>query len=116
MTPAKVIAASVVPGTKSVFFLGCFESRVTLFAQQVRALNLVDALLDQGVVRETGRVAIVGGGAAGVTAAAALARAAPKLKAIDVYERKDECRVEVPVTRHLPGHRRRSPAPGSHRT
>jgi hypothetical protein len=114
MTPAMVIAASVVPGTKSVFFIGCFESRVTLFAQQVRALNLVDALLDQGVVRDTGRVAIVGGGAAGITAAAALARAAPKLKAIDVYERKDELlHLQRGSDRYLHPHFYDWPRPGS---
>src|SRR4051812_31616461 len=90
MTPAEVIAASIVPNTKSVFFLGCFEKRVTLFSQQVRALNLVDAILHQGLVRERGNVAIIGGGAAGLTAAAALAKVAPGLRAIDVYEQKEE--------------------------
>jgi hypothetical protein len=114
MTPAEVIAASIVPNTKSVFFLGCFESRVTLFAQQVRALNLVDALLDQGVLRETGRVAIVGGGVAGVTAAAALARAAPKLKAIDVYERKEALlHLQRGSDRYLHPHLYDWPRPGS---
>jgi NADH dehydrogenase FAD-containing subunit len=70
----------------SVFFLGCFENRVTLYSQQVRALNLVDAILDQQLVREHGKVAIVGGRAAGITAAAALAKAAPELQKIDLFE------------------------------
>lgn len=90
MTTLDIIAASYVPGTHSVFFLGCFDKRVTLYSQQVRALNLVAAILDQNMVRETGRVAIIGAGAAGITAAAALAKAAPNLKAIDVYDSEGE--------------------------
>ena len=90
MTPAKIIKASHVPGTHSVFFLGCFEKRVTLYSQQVRALNLVAAILDQRKVRPAGRVAIVGGGAAGITTAVAFAKAAPELEAIDVYEVHNE--------------------------
>jgi hypothetical protein len=86
MTAAEVIAASHVPGTRSVFFLGCFDKRVTVFSQQVRALNLVAAILEQDMVRSDGRVAIVGAGAAGITAAVAFARGAPGLRAIDVYE------------------------------
>lgn len=40
MTAAEVITAAHVPDTHSVFFLGCFDTRVTLYSQQVRALNL----------------------------------------------------------------------------
>ncbi|MDP9111290.1 MAG: hypothetical protein M3M96_06640, partial [Candidatus Eremiobacteraeota bacterium] len=90
VTPADVIAECIVPTTKSVFFLGSFESRVTLFAQQIRALNLADALVEQAIVRPTGRVAIIGGGVAGMTLAAALAVAAPTLTVIDLYDRKEE--------------------------
>jgi hypothetical protein len=45
-----------------VFFLGCFERRVTVYSQQVRAINLVAAVLDQDLVRANGKVAIVGEG------------------------------------------------------
>ena len=86
ITPADIIQTVRVPNTNSVFFLGCFENRVTLYSQQVRALNLVDAILDQQLVREHGKVAIVGGRAAGITAAAALAKAAPALQKIDLFE------------------------------
>lgn len=85
-----VLADYAVPGTKSVFVLGCLEKRVTLYAQQVRALNLVDALLDAGRIRKGGSVAVVGGGAAGMTAAAALAVAAPELAEIHLYETQPE--------------------------
>ncbi|MCX5581641.1 ABC-three component system protein [Kaistia terrae] len=73
-----------------MFFLGCFEKRVTVYSQQVRAINLVAAILDQGLVRAEGRVAIVGGGAAGLTAAVAFARGAPGLRVIHVYEKLPE--------------------------
>jgi hypothetical protein len=91
MTAAKVIIeATLVPDTKSVFFLGCFDKRVTLYAQQVRALNLVDAILDQRLVSERGKVAVVGGGAAGLTVTAAFAKAAPKMRVIDLFERRTD--------------------------
>ena len=44
------------------------------------------ASVDQQLVREHGKVAIVGGRAAGITAAAALAKAAPALQKIDLFE------------------------------
>lgn len=88
MTADEIIAESLVPGTHSVLVLGSFERRVTVYAQQVRALNLVDAILSQGLLQQTGSVAIVGGGACGVTAAVGLARAAPQLKVLDLFERR----------------------------
>lgn len=89
MSREEVLSSSRVPGKENVFFLGCFESRVTLYAQQVRALNLVDAIVATGKVRPNGRVAIVGAGAAGVTAAAAFALEMPQLQGIDLYDRQN---------------------------
>jgi len=80
----RVLEESQVPG-ESIFFVGCFESRVTVLSQQRRALNLVDAMISSKKVRPHGRVAIVGGGVAGVTAAAAFVRALPDLQ-VDLYE------------------------------
>jgi len=88
MTPQQIINEARIPGTQSVLVLGSFEKRVTVYAQQIRALNLVDALLSENLVRAIGgKVAIVGGGAAGITAAVALARTTPKLDALDLFER-----------------------------
>lgn len=113
MTPEQIFAASRVPNT-TIFVLGSFERRVTVYAQQVRALNLVDALLSQGVLRESGRVAIVGGGAAGTTAAVALAKAAPNLKALDLFEsRQDVLQLQRNSSRYLHPHFYDWPAPGS---
>lgn len=89
MTPQEIVETALVTGTKRVLVLGCFEQRVTVYSQQVRALNLVDAILSQGLVRQNGgRVAIVGGGVAGMTAAVAFAKAAPNLATLDLFERR----------------------------
>jgi hypothetical protein len=71
-----------------VFVIGAFDSRITFYSQQVRALSLVHALREQGVLRNGMRVAVVGGGAAGLTAAAGLAVLADV--EIDLYERAQE--------------------------
>jgi hypothetical protein len=92
MTPQQIINEAIIPGTGSVLVLGSFEKRVTVYAQQVRALNLVDALLSESLVRpQGGKIAIIGGGAAGITAAVALARTTPGLEALDLFERSSVC-------------------------
>ncbi|WP_225412312.1 NACHT domain-containing protein [Stigmatella hybrida] len=57
---------------KGVYLLGCFDKRVTLYAQQCRALNLVHALVEHEELRAGVRVAVIGGGVGGLTAAAAV--------------------------------------------
>jgi hypothetical protein len=105
MTADEIIAETLIPDTHSVFVLGSFEQRVTVFAQQVRALNLIDAILSRNLLQETGRVAIVGGGAAGVTAAVALARAAPNLKTLHLFEtRSDVLELQHNSSRYLHPH------------
>lgn len=56
-----------------VHVLGCMERRVTVYSQQVRALNLVYALISEGMLGAGRRVAVIGGGVAGVTFAAGAA-------------------------------------------
>jgi len=58
---------------RGLFVLGSSERRVTIFSQQCRALNLVEALHGTGRITEGTRVAVVGGGIGGATAAAAAA-------------------------------------------
>ena len=43
-TPHEILRSMLVPDRGATFLLGCFEKRITLFHQQVRALNLVYAL------------------------------------------------------------------------
>ena len=116
MTPQELIADALVPATRSVLVLGTFESRVTLYAQQVRALNLVDAIIAESLVRNNkdSRVAIIGGGAAGITAAVALAKVAPELGALDLYEQRPNIlELQRNSTRYLHPHFYDWPGKGS---
>jgi hypothetical protein len=61
------------PGHPGVYVLGSFARHVTIYSQQVRAVNLVDALFRTGQLGRGTPVAVVGAGAAGLTAAAAAA-------------------------------------------
>lgn len=71
-TPHQILNSFEV--SDGIYAIGVQERGVTLYNQQVRAHNLVWALveLDRAKARELGRVAIIGGGAAGLTATAAL--------------------------------------------
>src|SRR2546423_416523 len=53
-----------------LFVLGSFARRVTVYSQQTRAVNLIDALHYYRVPLNGLPIAIIGAGAAGVTAAA----------------------------------------------
>jgi hypothetical protein len=55
-----------------VYFIGNYSGRINFYAQQTRALNLVWALITKEFIKPGDRVAIVGGGLAGVTAGVAL--------------------------------------------
>ena len=81
--------ASKVSDTEPIYILGCLERRVTIYSQQVRAIELARSLLESGAVRSNGRIAIVGAGIAGLTLAATLAVAAPALRIV-LFEREDE--------------------------
>ncbi|HWO24035.1 MAG TPA: FAD-dependent oxidoreductase [Kofleriaceae bacterium] len=66
-----------------IYVLGSFEQRVTLYSQQVRALNLVHALFAERRLVAGSRVAVIGGGASGVTAAVALAHLGASVELIE---------------------------------
>jgi hypothetical protein len=55
-----------------VYLLGTFETGLTIYSQQVRALNLVWSLVQTAPEHQLRKIAIVGGGFAGLTAAAGL--------------------------------------------
>jgi tetratricopeptide (TPR) repeat protein len=69
-----------------LYVVGCFERRITLLSQQVRALNLVFSLRKQGLLKEGDSIAVIGGGVAGLTAAAGAARLGCK---VTLFERAD---------------------------
>lgn len=68
-----IIDGAAVRDRPNLFVIGCFDRRITFYSQQVRALSLVHALKDLGYLNTNPRIALIGGGAAGVTAAAAAA-------------------------------------------
>lgn len=53
--------------------LGIEDTRITFYSQQVRALELAHALQHEHLLPASARVAVIGGGTAGITLAAALA-------------------------------------------
>lgn len=73
LLPQDVINGAAVPGRPNLFVIGCYDSRITFYSQQVRSLSLVHALKELGYLNSNPRIAVIGGGAAGVTAAAAAA-------------------------------------------
>ena len=72
LTPADVIAGAAVTAYPGVYVLGIEDTRITFFSQQVRALELAHALQHGHLIKDNARVAVIGGGAAGVTFAAAI--------------------------------------------
>src|SRR5438552_19113901 len=66
------------PGFPNLYVLGAYAKRLTIYSQQIRAVNLVEAIHWYRQPLKGLEVAIVGGGVAGVTAAAmAIQRGAP---------------------------------------
>jgi hypothetical protein len=105
------------PIAPPIHFVGCFEPRVTLYFQQVRALNLIHDLLEAGQVPTQGRIAIIGAGAAGITAATALSLAEPDA-IIDIFEAESQIlNYQYNVYgRYLRPHIYKWPAPGASET
>jgi NAD(P)-binding Rossmann-like domain len=77
------IELSETPGHPNLFFLEPMASRITFYSQQVRALRLVHALLDRKRIKKGDRIAVIGAGAAGLSAAAAAALAGVE---VELYE------------------------------
>jgi len=72
LNPSDILDGAGAPADTGVFVLGAFDSRITFYSQQVRGLELAYSLKNQGRLRPGLRCAVVGAGAAGVAAAAAL--------------------------------------------
>jgi tetratricopeptide (TPR) repeat protein len=73
LTERDILLQMAVREEAGVYVLGCFERRITLYTQQVRALNLVHSLFAEEKLKEGSTLAVIGGGAAGLTAAAGAA-------------------------------------------
>ncbi|HEX5750884.1 MAG TPA: tetratricopeptide repeat protein [Archangium sp.] len=73
VTESDILRQMAVREEPGVYVLGCFERRITLYTQQVRALNLIHSLFVEERLKEGAKLAVIGGGAAGLTAAAGAA-------------------------------------------
>jgi hypothetical protein len=73
------VSAMVPDEWTGLYVLGCYDRLKTVYAQQCRALSLIHALFHIHELNKDRRLGIIGGGAAGMTAAAAAAR-----KGVDV--------------------------------
>lgn len=85
LEPFDIVAGAQSPAHPKVFVIGALDTRITFYSQQVRALALVHALRVQAVLQDAMRVSVVGGGAAGITTAAAVALISNAR--VDLYER-----------------------------
>jgi len=56
-----------------IYVIGTLDRRITLYNEQVRALRVARAILEEQVVGPDSKVAVIGGGGAGVSTAIALA-------------------------------------------
>lgn len=70
----EVLPYSLVPGHPGVFVCGCFERWVSIQLQATRGHNLAWALVETQRLRPGQRAAVIGGGFAGLAAAASLGR------------------------------------------
>jgi hypothetical protein len=75
LNPADILEGAAVPHHPKLYVLGCFDKRITFYSQQVRALSLVHALHELKYLRGVENIAVIGAGAAGLTASAAVALA-----------------------------------------
>lgn len=73
LTPADIVSGARVTAHPGVYVLGFYDTRITFYSQQVRALELAHALQHEHLLPADARVAVIGGGAAGITLAAGLA-------------------------------------------
>ncbi|WP_440710674.1 FAD-dependent oxidoreductase [Herbiconiux sp. YIM B11900] len=68
--------------------IGTFDTGVTVLSQQIRALNLAWALVESGKLSDQSRIAVVGGGFAGLTVAAGLLKKLNNAQ-VTIFERRD---------------------------
>ena len=101
----RILTATTLPSRPGVFVLGSFDHTVSFYSQQCRALMLARAIHegiitqheDGGAVPDTRPIAVIGGGVAGVTIAAALAVSG---QSVVLYEAEDDLMMLQSKARH----------------
>src|ERR1017187_8874394 len=78
----------------NVYVLGCQQRPLTFHSQQHRAFNLIWALMSRGKLAPKQRLGIVGGGLAGMTAAAAAMSKGVYVKLIEQHSEGQCCNLE----------------------
>jgi hypothetical protein len=68
---------------QGVYVLGCFAKHLTIYSQQVRALNLVKALIKNNRVQPNDEIVVIGAGIAGTTCAIAAVKMGLKVKLLE---------------------------------
>lgn len=80
--PEEMLRYFEVPRRPGVFTLGWRSRRITVLDQQVRALNLIDALAKTGRLRKDAYVSVVGAGFGGLMVAAAAATLGARVRVV----------------------------------
>jgi HAD superfamily phosphoserine phosphatase-like hydrolase len=84
---ANILELMEAPEWRGVYVLGCFGRYITVYSQQVRALNLIYSLLKSGRLTSNSEVAVVGAGIGGLTAAVGAARVNVKVTVLERLSR-----------------------------
>lgn len=87
LTPHSLLSLMKASESSHIYALSSIERRVTVYSQQIRALNLVFSLFEEQILTKGKAVAVIGGGIAGITAAAGAALKGCK---VILYERRPD--------------------------
>jgi hypothetical protein len=94
---ADAVECASVKGRKNVYFLGSFANRISFASQQRRAIRLIHALVEERDLNPSMKIAVVGAGISGLTAACAAIAVGCS---VDLYESGDDyCHLQAGTSR-----------------
>lgn len=94
---ADAIECASINGRENIYFLGSFADRISFASQQRRAIRLINAMVEEKKLHPTMKVAVVGAGIAGLTAACAAISVGCS---VDIYEKGDDyCHLQAGTSR-----------------
>ena len=83
----QVIKAVQIPCKSRIYLIGSYDKKITIYNEQVRALRICRALIEESIIQKDFKIGVLGGGIAGVTSAIALISKGYK---VDLFEKEDE--------------------------